>query len=165
MSKPLLIIGGISLSAAIIYGVTSLSSKAAAASDLKIAFGSLNIKKVSFKDGILMDVILKATNGSSQDLEFSQPFVQISILNDKGVLTPIALSNDANGMVKLPARKTSDLKFNLQVTPLQATKIPGLIMHMVSNAINPSRAKKTIVVEYGFTALNKNFKQKQNVQV
>lgn len=155
--------------AATIVGV-QLNNKAKAANDLKVAFGSLSIKKASFKEGVLMDVVLKATNNSAVELKFTQPFVEVSVLNEKGEMAAIANSNDAQGVVSLAPRKVSDLKFNLQITPAQAIKLPSLVMYLVSQKIKlatgaPIKATKKILVEYGFTAEGINFKQKTDVAI
>lgn len=168
MGKALLIGGSLAAITATVLAL-KLNSKAKAASDLKIAFGSLNIRKASFKDGVLMDVVLKATNNSTTELKFTQPFVEVSIKNTKNELAPIANSTDAEGLTVLPARKVSDLKFNLNISPVQALKIPGLLMHFVNKSIakitGAKIADQKLLLEFGFTAEGINFKQKQDVLV
>lgn len=170
MRKALPYLIGTAVLGAGIYGVSKMSGKAQAAKDLKIAFGSLKIGKASLKDGVTLDVVLKATNNSAVELKFTQPFVEISIKNDKGELTPIASSNDAQGIVTLAPRKISELKFNLAISPIQALKIPGLVLHLINNKILVAKgekpdASKRILLEYGFTAEGINFKEKQDVLV
>lgn len=162
-------LGGAAVVTAVTVGV-KMGSKAKAAKDLKIGFGSLGIKKASLKEGVLFDVILKATNNSPVELKFTQPFVEISILDSKGSLTPISSSNDASGVVTLSPRKVSDLKFNLSISPVQALKLPALVMHIINNKValalgQKVKTDKKLLLEYGFTAEGINFKEKQNILI
>lgn len=140
-----------------------LSGKADAAAGLKMDFGSLNVLRASLKEGILFNVILKATNNSAHELKFSQPFVEVSILDSKNKFTTIAASNDASGIISLPARKTSNLKFNLNISPTQALKLPGLLMHVVKKVAGLNPTPKKVLVEYGLSAEGINIKQKSDV--
>jgi len=125
MSKALVITGVIGVAAIGTMAAIKLSGKADAANDLKIAFGALNFKKASFANGVTFDVILKATNSSTYELKFTQPFVTVFIQNSSKGFDAIAQSTDANGMVTLPPRKTSELKFNLLYKPYASIKIAG----------------------------------------
>ncbi len=148
----------------------NLAGKAKAATDLKLDFGALNLKSASVKDGILFDVIFKAANNSPVELKFTQPFVEVSIMGDKGALTQIAVSHDALGIISLAPRKVSDLKFNLSISPTQAARIPTLLWHFINNKVavafgrKPTIDKK-LLLEFGFTAEGINFKKKQDVLV
>lgn len=143
----------------------SLKGKADAAANLKIGFTALNFTKVNARDGIFFDVILKATNNSPHDLNFTQPFVEVSILGAKNQMETIAVSNDAGAVVSLKARTSSELRFNLSIGTIQALKLPSLLLYLINRMVNKTAANKKVLVEYGLTSEGFDIKNKQDVLI
>ena len=112
------------------YKLMILSAKKHASKKLQLSFKNLRVKKVTLNDGITFDVFFNASNPTGTELTFSQPYVQILIPDNKGVMSPIAISDNAKETVTLKGQETSVIPVSLQITPVQALKLPNLIKYL-----------------------------------
>ncbi len=149
---------------ALIYGAANVSSKVHAAEKMQLAFNKLQIKKASWANGIQMNVVLRASNPTATDLEFSQPYVQVFVQDSSGNFAPIAISEDAKKQIALPGRKTSDFDVSLQMTALQALKVPGFAGYVIKKylGLDPGAPRK-VLIEYSTTAAGNNISGKTDV--
>ena len=169
MNKELLIGTSVVVGAIAIYGIPKiikLIDEKHATEQLKLSFKNLRVKNVTLNEGVTFDVFFNASNPTPTALTFSQPYVQISIADNKGNMTSIANSDTAKKTVTLTGKETNSFPVSLQITPAQALKLPNLIKYLFQRYICTKEVvSKKILIEYSLKSEGINFSGKTDVNI